>query len=113
MEITFHLNTGGTVTLDLEKVSEAHAAEHQNGWLWDKHGAGVDLSAVIGIVPGKTVSGDPIYPDMIVDGDGDEWTHVGDGIYILTVYNGTITSRTTRETYTRIKEQYGIQEHGA
>lgn len=104
MEITFHLNTGSTVTLDLEKVSEAHAAEHQNGWLWDKHGAGVDLSTVIGIVPGSTASGDPIYPAAIVDGDGDEWKHVGDGNYMLR------DGRRGTYFYTHIKEHWGIKE---
>lgn len=112
MEITFHLNTGGTVTLDLEKASEAHAAEHQNGWLWDKHGAGVDLSAVIGIVPGKTVSGDPIYPDTIVDGEGDEWKHLKDGLYTLCTHDDVPVTHMVTWAYDEIKAEYGIKEHG-
>lgn len=106
MNVTFHLKGGGQVVLDLVTTKDATAAEGGDGWLWDRHGAGVDLSEVVGISPGNTASGDPIYPDKLIDGDGDEWTHVGRGNYRCGVSPGTWS-------YTHIRKHWGIQAEGS
>lgn len=113
MKVTFHLNGGGTVVLDLVTIKEATMAEHQNGWLWDKHGAGVQLSAVVGITPGETASGDPIYPDVITDGGGDIWERVSaHGTYRLAVLADQAVSNGRVLSFSDIKEAYGIREEG-
>ena len=115
MKIKFLLDGGATVTLELEYLSEVQKAlQVTDGpmWLWDKHGAGVNLAKVCGFtaveqeLPGQTQS-----PRWVKD-DGDcVWRYYSEcnGYHLTQVHPTRCEGGWSVE---QIKESYGISERG-
>jgi hypothetical protein len=100
VKYTVWLRGGGQVELDFPeqiRVIDVMSAPRNAGWLADRGGAMINLEHVAALVP------DVQYPATLVDGEGDEFRHVGDGQYVLVGGAGTHYS------FSEIKEQYGIQ----
>lgn len=95
-------NSGGKIEMDFPdetKYADLQAVIASGRVLQDRNGVLVNGRFVAALVP--TV----VYPEVIVDGEGDIWYHTGGGQYRIGNDPATFS-------FTHIKEAYGVREQG-